>query len=255
MCDTQSMIASKTTFHPNRETALVATVAENMRKYTKREVESAGVERELLARMGYPSVENAIAMIRGGENMKVSENDFRVAHDILGKGITSMRGKMKKRTTPLADMIITSPVVQHEQVLSVDIMLVDSVPSLVAVSTPLDLVLAVTLEPADMTKAQRTASVVKLGLDEMIGTLHSREFTVTAIYSDGEGAIRKVKSYLNFLGIEVDISGAGGTLQELGISMLILYCASRLTYQRSGVTGSETVGHSVLHVHQGQVPP
>ena len=86
-------------------------------------------------------------------------------------------------------MIITSPVVLREQVLSVDIMFVDSVPSLVAVSTPLDLVLAVTFKHADMMKAQRTASAVKLGLDEMIGTLHSRGFIVTVIYSDGEGAI------------------------------------------------------------------
>lgn len=264
MCDTRSMIASKPTFHPHRETALVATVSENMRKYTKREVESAGAARELLARMGYPSVENAIAMIKGGDNMKVTESDFRIAHDIWGKDVTSMRGKAKKRTTPVADMIITSPVVQRQQVLSVDIMFVDSVPSLVAVSTPLDLVLAVTLKQSDMLKAQRTAAAVKLGLDEMIGTLHSRGFVVTVIYSDGEGAIGKVKPYLNFLGIEVDISGAGGhvarierkiqiikervrchitgrttfTLTALGISMLILYCASRLNYEHSGVTGN-----------------
>jgi Reverse transcriptase (RNA-dependent DNA polymerase) len=69
--------------------------------------------------------------------------------------------------------------------------------------------------------------------------------------------------YLNSLGIELDISGAGGhvarierniqmikerarchmtgrlpfTLTALGISMLILYCVSRLNYQKSGVTG------------------
>ena len=89
MRDTRSMIALKPTFYPNRETALVATVAENMRKYTKREVESAGAARELLARMGYPSVKNAISMIRGGGNMKVTESD------LGSKDITSMRGKTK----------------------------------------------------------------------------------------------------------------------------------------------------------------
>ena len=66
-----------------------------------------------------------------------------------------------------------------------------------------------------MLKAQRTAAAVKLGLDEMIGTLQSRGFVVTVIYSDGEGAIGKVKPYLNFLGIEVDISGAGGHVKEM----------------------------------------
>jgi hypothetical protein len=51
VCDTRTMIAKKPT---------VATVAENMQKYSKREVGSAGSARELLARMGYPSVANAI---------------------------------------------------------------------------------------------------------------------------------------------------------------------------------------------------
>jgi hypothetical protein len=111
-----------------------ATVAENMRKYTKREVESAGAARELLARMGYPSVENAIVMIRGGDNMKVTERDFRVAHDIWGKDVTSMRGKTKKKSTAVADISIRAPVIQKQQVLSVDIMFVDSIPSLVAVA-------------------------------------------------------------------------------------------------------------------------
>ena len=61
---------------------MVATVASNMLKYSKREIESAANARELLARMGYPSVENAIVMIKGGDNMGVTERDFRVAHDI-----------------------------------------------------------------------------------------------------------------------------------------------------------------------------
>jgi hypothetical protein len=56
--DTRTMIAKRPTFHPRSERAMVATVAENMQKYGKREVESAGSARELLAQMGYPSVEN-----------------------------------------------------------------------------------------------------------------------------------------------------------------------------------------------------
>jgi hypothetical protein len=77
------------------------------------------------------------------------------------------------------------------------------------------------------------------------------------IYSDGEGAIGKLKPYLNRLGIEVDISGAGGHVSRierrlrvvkervraylnmrcpfavniLGLCFLILFCISRLNYQ------------------------
>ena len=72
---------------------------------------------------------------------------------------------------------------------SVDIMFIDSIPSLVAVATPLDLVLAVSLKTSYMDKAQRTAVAVKTGLNDMVGTMAGQEFEVTTIYSDGEGAI------------------------------------------------------------------
>jgi hypothetical protein len=191
-----------------------------------------------------------------GEND--SEIDFRVAVAIWGKDITSMRGKTKKRSTPAADIRVAARVAQQQQVLSVDIMFVESIPSLIAVSTPLDLVLAFTLKTEDMSKPQRTAAAVKHGLDEIIGTLRSRGFDVTVLMSDGEAAIGKLKPYLLALGIEIDISGAGGhvarverkiqmikervrchmtgrlPLTGLGISMLILFCVSRLNFQHSG---------------------
>ena len=64
------------------EQILVSTVSANMRQFTKQEVESARRAKELLARMGYPSVDNAVAMLRTGKNFDVSEYDFKVAHAI-----------------------------------------------------------------------------------------------------------------------------------------------------------------------------
>lgn len=93
VCDIRSMIGKKPTVHREKDHALVTTVTENMKKYTHREVESAGKARELLALMGYPSIENAIAMVKGGVNFEVSEIDFRIADAIWGRDITSMRGK------------------------------------------------------------------------------------------------------------------------------------------------------------------
>ena len=75
--------------------------------------------------------------------------------------------------------------------------------------------------------------------------------------TDGEGAIGAIKNDLNLLGIEVDVSGAGGhvarierkirtvkerarsyiahqlpfTLNALGLAMLVLFCVSRINYQ------------------------
>jgi hypothetical protein len=97
----------------------------------------------------------------------------------------------------------------------------------------------------------------------MVGTMIGQGFSVSMIFSDGEGALGKLKTHLNMLGIELYISSAGGhvarierkiqmikerirahmtgrlpfTLTFLGIAMLILHCASRLNNQKSGVTG------------------
>ena len=43
--------------------AMVATVTENLRAYTKREVEHAKRAKEMLARMGFPTVEQAMSII------------------------------------------------------------------------------------------------------------------------------------------------------------------------------------------------
>ena len=108
------------------------------------------------------------------------------------------------------------------------------------------------------------SAVVKKGIDGFVATLASRNFVTRMIMSDGEGAVGKIKEDLNMLGIEVDISGAGGhvarierkiqtvkerlrayiahqlpfTLTYLGVAMLVLFCVSRLNYQVSSVSGS-----------------
>ena len=150
--------------------------------------------------------------------------------------------------------------VQKQQVLAVDIVFIDTTAILIAVSTPLDLTLCSSLLRLDLSKTSRSAPVVKLALAEMLSTLGSRNFVVQVIMSDGEGAIGKMRLDLMALGIEVDVSAAGGhvarierriqmvkerarahicgrlpfTLTELGNTMLVLYCVSRINCQQSG---------------------
>ena len=102
--------------------------------------------------------------------------------------------------------------------------------------------------------------MIKKGLNDIISAFLSRNFEVSLIMSDGEGAVGKLKLYLNKLGIEVDISGAGGHVARIerriqmikerarahmcgrlplqltkeGLSTLILYCVFRINYQYSG---------------------
>ena len=63
----------------------MTTVADNMRQYTKREVEQAKTARELMARLGYPSSQATIDMLDAGvTNCAVTKQDVRNADAIFG---------------------------------------------------------------------------------------------------------------------------------------------------------------------------
>ena len=128
-------------------------------------------------------------------------------------------------------------------------------------ATPLGLTIAYSLNAADLKKLARTASHVKTGINHFIGVLAAQNFRTSVIMSDGEGAVVSLVDELGKLGVEVDISGAGGhvarieikirivkervrchvayhlpfVLSTVGIAMLVLYCISRLNYEPTGL--------------------
>jgi hypothetical protein len=114
VCDTRTMI-------DNNDEAHVANVEDNMKCYTKREIEQARKPRELLVRMGFPSVQQAIRTVSSGSNFDVTARDFEVADAIWGKDVASLKGKTQKKATPVADININPTLARQDQVLSVDI--------------------------------------------------------------------------------------------------------------------------------------
>lgn len=83
VCDVKTMVSSRATAHPaEKDRVNVVTVSDNLKRYSKREVESAGKARQLLAKMRYPTVDMAIAMLRDGNNFDVAAYDFKVADAI-----------------------------------------------------------------------------------------------------------------------------------------------------------------------------
>jgi hypothetical protein len=133
VCDLRTMMMQ------HNERAMVQTVAENISKFTKREV---GQPREARERMSFPSVPDAIDMANSCKNLGVSGRDFQIADAIRGKDASSMRGKTKKRLSPVADITVKPVIVQQQQVLSIDIMFIEKIPFLIGVATPLDLTVA-----------------------------------------------------------------------------------------------------------------
>ena len=140
-------------------------------------------------------------------------------------------------------------------------MFIDKTATLIGVATPLGLTIAFSLNHLDMNKAVRAARNIKRGIDHFITTLVSQNFKTKIIMSDGERGVTSLIPELEAIGIEMDISGAGGhvsrverrirvikerlrsqlayhlpcTLSSMGIAMCILYCISRLNYEPYGV--------------------
>ena len=134
---------------------LVETVAENMKVYTKREISGATKARDMLGKMGYPPISEAISIIGNGKNFDITAHDFAVADAIWGTDIATLKGKTVKRATIPSDSTMGLVIAQVEQTLSIDVMFIEGVPSLVGVASPLDLTLAVSLTALDTSRASR----------------------------------------------------------------------------------------------------
>lgn len=185
--------------HSN-ERILIETEVDNLSKYTKREVEGAQRAREMLAKMGFPPVDQAIDIATRGVGFTVTATDFKIAHDIWGADIASLKGKSKKRPTNIAELNISRQLVQQEQILSVDVMYVEGIPSLIGLATPLDLTMAVSLLTLGSIHGSRAAGIIKHGIFGFVSTLASRNFATRLIMSDGEGTVGKITGDLNLLG-------------------------------------------------------
>ena len=195
--------------------ALVTTVVENLKAFTKREIEQARRARELLARMGFPTVEQEMSIVDSKSNFDITARDFQLTDVTWGKDIASIKGKTVKRATAIADITVSTKLVQRDQVLSIDIMFIDKLAILVGVATPLGLTIAYSLNTADLRKPARTAAKVKIGMSHFIAVLAVQNFRTSIIMSDGEGAVKSLIDELGRLGVEVDVSGAGGHVARI----------------------------------------
>ena len=91
---------------------LVETVAENMRVYSKREISGATKARDMLDKMGYPPISEAISIIGNGKNFDIAAHDFAVADAIWGADIATLKGKTVK-SAPIPSDSTMGPVIAH----------------------------------------------------------------------------------------------------------------------------------------------
>ena len=94
-------------------------------------------------------------------------------------------------------------------------MFIGKTATLIGIATPLGLTIAYSLNNLDMKKAVRAAANVKKRIDHFVAMLASQNFKTAMIMSDGKRGVTSIIPELEVLGIEVDISGAGGHVARL----------------------------------------
>ena len=100
------------------DTALITTVANNMRNYNPREVSQARAARELMLNLGHASSTATIDMLDSGIlNCAVTKTDVHNADAIFGPSVPSLKGKTVKRTSRASPNIVAPRVTQVEQII------------------------------------------------------------------------------------------------------------------------------------------
>lgn len=186
-----------------RDSTFVATVAENMRQYTTREVLQAQQARELMCRLGHASSQSTVAMLNAGVfNCKVTPQDVKNADAIFGMSIPALKGKTVKLASAPAPPTVAPRVTQVQQILTADIIFIKKIPFLLGVLVPLGLTLCAVLK-------SRAVAPVTAAFRQFISATVARNFKIVQLRMDGEGALGPMVEELSHLGIEVDVAGPG----------------------------------------------
>ena len=193
---------SKTRFY-TRDFAYVSTVAENLRRYSAREVKQMDKAAQLARRLGHATSKAVIGIINSGVmNCPVSATDVRNNDAAKGVSVAGLLGKTTKKGSMSPGYVLAPRVTQVQQILSVDIIFIKKIAFLLGVFTPLGLGLVHFLR--DRSEAQ-VATALRL----MLAKAASRSFDVIELRCDGEGAIGALTSTLQASGITVSIAGPG----------------------------------------------
>jgi hypothetical protein len=193
-------VASSVDFvNTTEEVALVETVAGNLSKLTKREVELAEEARRLFSVVGRPSLKDFTTLVRSNliKHCPITVEDISRAITIWGNDIGAVVG----RTTRKKPLVVDDTVfVRHNQepiVLYMDILFINGLSFLIAISKGFGLI---TVRYIDDRKKESAKQAI---LD--VFAVYSRfGCKVTTILWDGEGAVSSLKTTIELLGVQVE---------------------------------------------------
>ena len=182
--------------------AFPTTVEHNQQVFTRGEVASADRARELTERLGGPSDRDLAKMCKMGVilNNPVSPTDVWRASKIYGRDLASIRGKTK-RHKPIRVVMDHIPrlTVSSELVGHIDLMFVEGIPMLICVTTPLYHLYIRHVKG-------RSYAVLSSTINQMLTYYKGYGFGFRGFHVDGEGAIVKMESDLNSMGIKLNVT-------------------------------------------------
>lgn len=193
-------------YRARRHVGLLTTVEENLSRYTKRQVKDAEAARDLMERLGHPTADTMIRMIKTGSitNCPVTEHDVQRALDIWGPALAVVKGRTtKSKPDTVKSEYTPEPVQDKYQTLHMDVMFVRRQPYLITVSKPLNLTMLQHLE-------SRSSSCLLKAVMGMLASYKEHGFQVTMIVCDSDKGFGAIRPQLGELGVRVNPSAAGG---------------------------------------------
>jgi Reverse transcriptase (RNA-dependent DNA polymerase) len=171
----------------------VTTVADQLKKYTRREVKKAALARDYLKNSDYMSAGQLIRAINLGKikNCEVSTQDVLRGIDIWGKDLGNLKGKTTARKIRGADPTVHPDlplVVAAVQDMNIDLMFVNGITYMIALFKPLDLAVAKRLRAHNQYEQWRVLQLLSRHVTK--GNIKIRK-----ILCDGESAIHS--DYIN----------------------------------------------------------
>ena len=168
------------------EEILVTTVKEKLELHTEREVARSAEARKTCVAVGRPSPSNFLNLIRGNLllNCPVTVDDVKIAQDIWGTELGSLKGKTA-RTTPDVVNANLVPIPKHIAqrfrvlTLSADIMFVNKIPFLVSLSRRLK------FQTVQALKSRTVDNLVK-SIKKIVNTYSIPGFKIKCTYMDRE---------------------------------------------------------------------
>jgi hypothetical protein len=185
------------------------TIEERESLYSRKQVRRALEAGEYLRTLGFPSLQDAINIVRDGNvrNIPYGVDDVRRFFDIYGNQVPALRGKTSKKHAKAATMDDQTAKMQlTHQVMVADVMHVCGEKFLVSVSSPLEVLLV---------KPVKSQSKDCLGtaLQAHINTLRSRGFEPERVLVDPHKSLVALQGA--YPGVHIDPVGAGDHLDKV----------------------------------------